>query len=191
MSSVTPEMADQARKLLVSTRVDDLKAGGGQSAAKLTLLRDRATVEQTLSELAQRRILSAPVVSSSGEDVEEDVMGPTHPPGSPADDTLGFIDVRDIVCSFLQGGSWRQGRRGMWRSRRGADLGGIHGAAPWHANLCMGQGAKHCQAPPFWCPHLAAMKCIGPSWDGGLPQSLSALTLIPSARRAPSQWPPP
>ena len=100
----SPKTIDSARKLLVSTRVEALRAGHPQN---LTLLRDNATIEQALQELARLMVLSAPVVSSCASDTVSDTVSaasdPTWPMGTPADDTLGFLDIRDILCSFLHG----------------------------------------------------------------------------------------
>ena len=95
----SPKTIDSARKLLVSTRVEALRAGHPQ---KLTLLRDNATIEQALQELAKLMVLSAPVVSCASDTVSV-ATDPTWPMGTPADDTLGFLDIRDILCSFLHG----------------------------------------------------------------------------------------
>lgn len=70
-----------------------------------TLLRPRnvasvtydSTVDEVLGVLAENRILSAPVLSGEAAGVEER-DGRLTPANA-----LGFVDIWDILCSFLEG----------------------------------------------------------------------------------------
>ena len=83
---IPPTAAEQARSFLVSHTVGDIRKS--RECQKVVLIKDSATVEQALLELASHRILSAPVVSCPET---EDPSKPTWPMDSPTDDTLGFI----------------------------------------------------------------------------------------------------
>lgn len=62
-------------------------------------IKDSASVDQTLRVLAAHRILSCPVVTSSTEMLDNsDTANPTDR----IKDVAGFIDIRDILSSFLQ-----------------------------------------------------------------------------------------
>ena len=82
--SIPPTAAEKARSFLVSHTVGNIRNG----SQKVVLIKDSATVEQALVELASHRILSAPVVSCPETG---DPSNPTWPMDSPTDDTLGFI----------------------------------------------------------------------------------------------------
>lgn len=90
--SVSKDAADQARLFLISHTIENIRNGRSQ---QVVLIKDSASVEQALSELASRRILSAPVVSCIAGDASE----PTWPMKMPADDTLGFIGGFYCGCS--------------------------------------------------------------------------------------------
>ena len=53
-----------------------------------------------LQVLAAHRILSAPVVSTESTEVEHKETAEPH---DSIKDVAGFIDIRDILSSFLQG----------------------------------------------------------------------------------------
>ncbi|GBF97643.1 hypothetical protein Rsub_10519 [Raphidocelis subcapitata] len=82
-----PKVPGGLAVLLEGTTLDDIRA-----RQSITVLKDDETVEEALQELANRRVLSAPVRLSS--------------PPAPADGSgatiFGFVDVRDIVSSFFQ-----------------------------------------------------------------------------------------
>ncbi|KAF8058362.1 cysG [Scenedesmus sp. PABB004] len=96
--------------LFKETSLQDL-----MSAQSVVILKDTATVDQALKTLAARRILSAPVVSTADADKAGcgclgPMLGPAVPPGahwpqgrglSDAGAILGFLDVRDVLSSFL------------------------------------------------------------------------------------------
>lgn len=69
-----------------------------------------------LQTLASRRILSAPVISAAGESHQP--LG-AHWPQEQAlqgnNSILGFIDIRDILSSFLRGKKPRITRKGAPR----------------------------------------------------------------------------
>lgn len=52
--------------------------------------------------LAAHRILSAPVVATESNDVEHKETAEPH---DSIKDVAGFIDIRDVLSSFLQGKS--------------------------------------------------------------------------------------
>eukprot|EP00877_Chromochloris_zofingiensis_P010625 jgi/Chrzof1/5816/Cz16g16260.t1 len=96
--TATGDNLDPLRKLLTETTLDYLK-----HMQHVTILKDTATVEQALKTLASRRILSAPVISAAGESHQP--LG-AHWPQEQAlqgnNSILGFIDIRDILSSFLR-----------------------------------------------------------------------------------------
>jgi len=77
--------------------------------------------------LAAHRILSAPVVVGNGGAESSGAASPAAPVGSPgaekAPEVCGFIDIRDLLSSFLHGG-WLGGlenqgvRAGRWLCRQ-------------------------------------------------------------------------
>lgn len=84
--------ASSIRKLLISTKLESIR-----SLQHIIVLRDTATVDQSLKVLATHKILSAPVVV----DVDG-VHGPAQwPYEKESTDILGFVDIRDILTSFL------------------------------------------------------------------------------------------
>ncbi|GLC35046.1 hypothetical protein PLESTM_000273200 [Pleodorina starrii] len=87
---------DEARKLLVETRVKQLSL----SSSSLVQLLDTSTVGQALQVLAENRILSAPVIAP-GDDhgLADGVKWPAQLPNS---DVMGFVCVNDILSSFLE-----------------------------------------------------------------------------------------
>lgn len=91
----SPRVGDEARTLLVSTKVSSLKALGG----RVVVLRDSATVEQALGVMAKHKIISAPVIVTPEDCASDQAL---HDAGEAAD-ILGFIDIKDILNSFLSG----------------------------------------------------------------------------------------
>ncbi|KAI3425382.1 hypothetical protein D9Q98_009146 [Chlorella vulgaris] len=75
-----------ARNLLSGTKLAALLR-----AQHVVTVKDNASVDQTLRVLAAHRILSAPVV-----------VGEVAPPADKAPEVCGFIDIRDLLSSFLQ-----------------------------------------------------------------------------------------
>ncbi|WIA41945.1 hypothetical protein OEZ86_009253 [Tetradesmus obliquus] len=94
----TPETIERIATLLKDTNLHDLL-----SPQNVIILKDSATVEQSLKTLASKRILSSPVVAAPDADAKA-------PPGAhwPQEkglagnhQILGFLDVRDVLSSFL------------------------------------------------------------------------------------------
>ncbi|GAB4815760.1 hypothetical protein N2152v2_002806 [Parachlorella kessleri] len=89
-----PDHAAAVRALLTSTALSELLKN-----QHVITVKDSSSVDQTLRVLAAHRILSAPVVSTATE-------GREHPdsaePSERTKDVAGFIDIRDILSSFLQ-----------------------------------------------------------------------------------------
>ncbi|GFH13702.1 uncharacterized protein HaLaN_09637 [Haematococcus lacustris] len=83
---------EDARRALLSNKVSDLKRG----KPKLAVLRDTATVEQALKVLADNKIVSAPVLVCDDPTPRCPTMGEGE-----AADILGFIDIRNVLESFL------------------------------------------------------------------------------------------
>lgn len=79
------------RRFLLETALSQLK-----QPQQLLILRDTATVEQALKMLARHKILAAPVVLASEYSPEAQ-----WPCDVGANDILGFVDIRDILSSFL------------------------------------------------------------------------------------------
>ncbi|GIL82346.1 hypothetical protein Vretimale_11815 [Volvox reticuliferus] len=96
---------DEARKLLLETRVKDLSS---VSSSTLVQLLDTSTVGQALQILAENRILSAPVIAPGDDGLAAGVKWPAQLPNS---DIMGFVCVNDILTSFLQseGGAFNGG----------------------------------------------------------------------------------
>ncbi|PNW76386.1 hypothetical protein CHLRE_11g467541v5 [Chlamydomonas reinhardtii] len=90
---------DDCRKLLVDTRVKNLEHLQGSN---LTILTDCSTVEQALTVLSERRILSAPVVSPDTAASTSGTSGVVWPASLPHLDIMGFVCVNDILNSFLE-----------------------------------------------------------------------------------------
>lgn len=101
--SIPAPAFDTARKLLVGTTAEQVLAARNTNhgSPEPTLLRSTATVSQALTELAKRHILSAPVVVAPVPGAPYEPGDPTWPSGSPSGDNIGFVDIRDILCSFL------------------------------------------------------------------------------------------
>lgn len=92
----------------------------------VVVLKDTATVEQTLRALASHSILSAPVVSVKPGAESPQGHSPLWPADAPAEQILGFVDVRDLMESFLKG-NWLQSQAGCMESRDvGCDGGMVH-----------------------------------------------------------------
>mmetsp|Transcript_6225 Transcript_6225/g.13609 ORF Transcript_6225/g.13609 Transcript_6225/m.13609 type:complete len:392 (-) Transcript_6225:740-1915(-) len=87
---------DVVRKFLVDTKVSDLKA----EVQQVTILKDNATVDQALRILAEHKILSCPVVTPPEHDTNDE--DPIWPMDRASGDLMSFIDVRDVLCSFLE-----------------------------------------------------------------------------------------
>lgn len=66
----------------------------------IVTIKDNASVDQTLRVLASRKILSAPVVSTVPDQEVEHLD--TAVPHDCIKDVAGFIDIRDVLSSFLQ-----------------------------------------------------------------------------------------
>ncbi len=101
-AALPPNAAELARNLLIGTRVDGL---AGQQQQQLLIFNDTATVQCCLSELAKRRLTSAPVVR-----IEKVEGGPAREHSWPSQERLpsgcallGFIDVKDVISSYLGG----------------------------------------------------------------------------------------
>eukprot|EP00882_Tetradesmus_deserticola_P018084 GHRQ01019407.1.p1 GENE.GHRQ01019407.1~~GHRQ01019407.1.p1 ORF type:complete len:178 (+),score=47.59 GHRQ01019407.1:681-1214(+) len=85
----SPETIEKIAALLKGTNLQDLL-----SPQHVVILKDSATVEQSLKTLASKRILSSPVVAVPDVDVQEKGLAGNH-------QILGFLDVRDVLSSFL------------------------------------------------------------------------------------------
>lgn len=85
-------MGDSARNLLAHTTLKSIK-----DEQKIAILKDVATVEQALKVLKEYKVVSAPVVVTPDDDTSE---GPLHATSMSAD-ILGFVDIKDILESFL------------------------------------------------------------------------------------------
>ncbi|KAG2432081.1 hypothetical protein HXX76_009008 [Chlamydomonas incerta] len=93
---------DECRRLLVDTRVKNLEHLQGSN---LTILTDCSTVEQALTVLSEKRILSAPVVSPDVAAAAASTSGGgavVWPASLPNSDIMGFVCVNDILNSFLE-----------------------------------------------------------------------------------------
>ena len=86
-----------ARALLGTTTLGDLL-----KPQHVVTIKENASADQALRVLAAHRILSAPVVSEEANDAEHK---DTAEPHDFIKDVAGFIDIRDILSSFLQGTS--------------------------------------------------------------------------------------
>uniref|UniRef100_A0A7S0X0C9 CBS domain-containing protein n=1 Tax=Chlamydomonas leiostraca TaxID=1034604 RepID=A0A7S0X0C9_9CHLO len=85
--------SETCRTLLINTKVSGLK-----QPQVVAVLKDSATVDQALKVLAENKILSAPVVvAQEGDDASQSA---TVQPGEAAD-ILGFVDIKNILDSFL------------------------------------------------------------------------------------------
>lgn len=80
---MSDETLAAARQLVTKTKLQDILA----DQAHVTVLKSDSTVDQALKVLASHRILSAPVVQPG-------------PEGS-ADEIVCFVDLRDVLSSFL------------------------------------------------------------------------------------------
>lgn len=87
------ELEASARSLLGNTTL-----GALLRTQHVVTIKDNASVDQTLRVLAAHRILSAPVVSATSLDQEH---SETVEPQDRIKDVVGFIDIRDILSSFL------------------------------------------------------------------------------------------
>eukprot|EP00882_Tetradesmus_deserticola_P002977 GHRQ01003161.1.p1 GENE.GHRQ01003161.1~~GHRQ01003161.1.p1 ORF type:complete len:423 (+),score=182.98 GHRQ01003161.1:682-1950(+) len=85
----SPETIEKIAALLKGTNLQDLL-----SPQHVVILKDSATVEQSLKTLASKRILSSPVVAVPDVDAQEKGLAGNH-------QILGFLDVRDVLSSFL------------------------------------------------------------------------------------------
>eukprot|EP00879_Flechtneria_rotunda_P008799 GHRR01009215.1.p1 GENE.GHRR01009215.1~~GHRR01009215.1.p1 ORF type:complete len:348 (+),score=71.84 GHRR01009215.1:438-1481(+) len=100
-------------QLFTQTSLDDLT-----TKQSVIILKDTATVEAALKTLATRRILSAPVVAASAiepqascgclpplfnhqQEVPPGAHWPQEVPLAGSKQILGFLDVRDVISSFL------------------------------------------------------------------------------------------
>ncbi|WIA21514.1 hypothetical protein OEZ85_000717 [Tetradesmus obliquus] len=107
----TPETIARIATLLKDTNLHDLL-----SPQNVIILKDSATVEQSLKTLASKRILSSPVVAAPDADAKPPGCGCLAPLFAPAPpgahwpqekglagnhQILGFLDVRDVLSSFL------------------------------------------------------------------------------------------
>uniref|UniRef100_A0A383WDK4 CBS domain-containing protein n=1 Tax=Tetradesmus obliquus TaxID=3088 RepID=A0A383WDK4_TETOB len=107
----TPETIERIATLLKDTNLHDLL-----SPQNVIILKDSATVEQSLKTLASKRILSSPVVAAPDADAKPPGCGCLAPLFAPAPpgahwpqekglagnhQILGFLDVRDVLSSFL------------------------------------------------------------------------------------------
>lgn len=81
---------EECRKLLVETPLNQLA-----TLQNVVILQDTATVEEALKTLSAHKILSAPVVLGDATDKS------LWPAGEGAKDIIGFVDIRDILNSFL------------------------------------------------------------------------------------------
>lgn len=85
----------QARRLLSATKLSALLR-----PQHVVTIKDSASVDQTLRVLAAHRILSAPVVVGAGGACG-DSSSSAGPAGDRAPEVAGFIDIRDLLSSFL------------------------------------------------------------------------------------------
>lgn len=86
------------RSLLVNASVADLvdlraKAIGGADKLKVLVIKDDSTVDAALKALSKAKVLSAPMISSAESD------------------PIGFVDVKDILLSFL---SFLEPQANLW-----------------------------------------------------------------------------
>lgn len=80
--------ASSPRTLLTSTKLQALRP----HSQTPVVLRYEHTVDHALKVLSAQNILSAPVVACSASDLPDDCT-----------DVIGFIDIRDVLVSFLSG----------------------------------------------------------------------------------------
>lgn len=88
--------AGDVRSLLSSTRLAALL-----HPQHVVSIKDNASVDQTLRVLAAHRILSAPVVVGNGGGGDSAAPAAETAGGDKAPEVCGFIDIRDLLSSFL------------------------------------------------------------------------------------------
>lgn len=124
-------MSASLQSLLKETSLEDLTG-----LQHVTILRDTATVEQALRTLATKRILSAPVITAGPGAHEPGVKWPQEKPLDSNGQLLGFIDVRDVLSSFLLGENLLLGH-----GKRSSS----HVSIPPHQQQCQQHVTYECQ----------------------------------------------
>ncbi len=94
---LSPHEAEVVRRMLVNTRVEKLF----RHQQDLLIMRETASVGDLLRCLAQRKLISAPVVTVINGIVHANEC--THDARHPPADTLCFVDINDILLSFIRG----------------------------------------------------------------------------------------
>jgi len=86
--------ADRKSSVLRTATLGDLR-----TLQHVAILKDTASVGDCLKTLAAHRVVSAPVVVATKED---DHPGPVWNFKKAPEDVLGFIDIKDVIRSFLE-----------------------------------------------------------------------------------------